>query len=217
MDLLRVATAGSVDDGKSTLIGRLLYDSKQIFEDQLDAVERAEHPAGPRLHEPGPAHRRPAGRARAGHHHRRRLPLLRHRPAQVHHRRHPRPRAVHPQHGHGRLDRRRGRRAGRRPQGPARAVPPPRLHRHPAADPPHRGVRQQDGPRRLGRGRLRAHPATSSGPSPPASRSPTCQLHPRLRPARRQRGRPVRATCPGTGGCPCSSTSRSCTSRPTAT
>ncbi|MDP9387137.1 MAG: GTP-binding protein [Actinomycetota bacterium] len=41
MDLLRFATAGSVDDGKSTLIGRLLYDSKQIFEDQLEAVEQA--------------------------------------------------------------------------------------------------------------------------------------------------------------------------------
>ncbi len=40
MDLLRFATAGSVDDGKSTLIGRLLYDSKAIFEDQLEAVER---------------------------------------------------------------------------------------------------------------------------------------------------------------------------------
>jgi bifunctional enzyme CysN/CysC len=38
--LLRFATAGSVDDGKSTLIGRLLYDSKAIFEDQLAAVER---------------------------------------------------------------------------------------------------------------------------------------------------------------------------------
>jgi bifunctional enzyme CysN/CysC len=37
-ELLRIATAGSVDDGKSTLIGRLLYDSKAIFEDQLDAV-----------------------------------------------------------------------------------------------------------------------------------------------------------------------------------
>ena len=36
MDILRFATAGSVDDGKSTLIGRLLYDSKSIFEDQLD-------------------------------------------------------------------------------------------------------------------------------------------------------------------------------------
>src|SRR4026207_1902021 len=40
MELLRFATAGSVDDGKSTLIGRLLYDSKQIFEDQYEAVER---------------------------------------------------------------------------------------------------------------------------------------------------------------------------------
>lgn len=39
MDLLRFTTAGSVDDGKSTLIGRLLYDSKNIFEDQLEAVE----------------------------------------------------------------------------------------------------------------------------------------------------------------------------------
>lgn len=40
MDLLRFTTAGSVDDGKSTLIGRLLYDSKAIFEDQLEAIER---------------------------------------------------------------------------------------------------------------------------------------------------------------------------------
>ncbi len=40
MDILRLSTAGSVDDGKSTLIGRLLYDSKSIFEDQLEAVER---------------------------------------------------------------------------------------------------------------------------------------------------------------------------------
>jgi predicted GTPase len=38
-DILRIATAGSVDDGKSTLIGRLLYDSKAIFEDQYEAVE----------------------------------------------------------------------------------------------------------------------------------------------------------------------------------
>ena len=39
MDLLRFTTAGSVDDGKSTLIGRLLYDSKNTFEDQIEAVE----------------------------------------------------------------------------------------------------------------------------------------------------------------------------------
>ncbi|MCX4098704.1 adenylyl-sulfate kinase [Nocardia sp. alder85J] len=40
-NLLRLATAGSVDDGKSTLIGRLLYDSKNLFTDQLEAIERA--------------------------------------------------------------------------------------------------------------------------------------------------------------------------------
>jgi sulfate adenylyltransferase large subunit len=46
MDILRLATAGSVDDGKSTLIGRLLYDSKSIFEDQLAAVERTSKERG---------------------------------------------------------------------------------------------------------------------------------------------------------------------------
>ena len=46
MDILRFATAGSVDDGKSTLIGRLLYDSKAIFEDQLAAVERTSRMRG---------------------------------------------------------------------------------------------------------------------------------------------------------------------------
>ncbi|MBP3244195.1 MAG: GTP-binding protein [Bacteroidaceae bacterium] len=46
MELLRFTTAGSVDDGKSTLIGRLLYDSKSIFEDQLQAVEAASERLG---------------------------------------------------------------------------------------------------------------------------------------------------------------------------
>jgi bifunctional enzyme CysN/CysC len=46
MDLLRFTTAGSVDDGKSTLIGRLLLDTKNIFEDQLAAVERASQQRG---------------------------------------------------------------------------------------------------------------------------------------------------------------------------
>jgi bifunctional enzyme CysN/CysC len=45
-ELLRLATAGSVDDGKSTLIGRLLYDSKSIFTDQLEAVERTSRDRG---------------------------------------------------------------------------------------------------------------------------------------------------------------------------
>lgn len=46
MQLLRFTTAGSVDDGKSTLIGRLLYDSKAIFEDQMEAIERASAKSG---------------------------------------------------------------------------------------------------------------------------------------------------------------------------
>ena len=41
MELLRFSTAGSVDDGKSTLIGRLLYDSKSIFQDQYEAIEES--------------------------------------------------------------------------------------------------------------------------------------------------------------------------------
>ncbi|PWN07781.1 sulfate adenylyltransferase subunit CysN [Rhodohalobacter mucosus] len=46
MDLLRFTTAGSVDDGKSTLIGRLLYDSKSIFEDQMEAIEKTSKSSG---------------------------------------------------------------------------------------------------------------------------------------------------------------------------
>ncbi|MFK7920496.1 MAG: sulfate adenylyltransferase subunit CysN [Bacteroidia bacterium] len=46
MDLLRFSTAGSVDDGKSTLIGRLLYDTKSIFEDQLESIEETSERRG---------------------------------------------------------------------------------------------------------------------------------------------------------------------------
>ncbi len=46
MDILRFATAGSVDDGKSTLIGRLLYDTKSVLQDQLDSVERVSRDRG---------------------------------------------------------------------------------------------------------------------------------------------------------------------------
>ena len=40
MDVLKIATAGSVDDGKSTLIGRLLYDTKSLTTDKLEAIEK---------------------------------------------------------------------------------------------------------------------------------------------------------------------------------
>jgi bifunctional enzyme CysN/CysC len=46
MELVRLATTGSVDDGKSTLIGRLLYDTKQIFEDQMEAIKEASRRRG---------------------------------------------------------------------------------------------------------------------------------------------------------------------------
>jgi sulfate adenylyltransferase subunit 1 len=46
MDLLRFSTAGSVDDGKSTLIGRMLYDSKSIFEDQYEAIQKSSERKG---------------------------------------------------------------------------------------------------------------------------------------------------------------------------
>ncbi|MFV2000861.1 MAG: sulfate adenylyltransferase subunit 1, partial [Acidimicrobiia bacterium] len=46
MELVRLATTGSVDDGKSTLIGRMLFDTKQIFQDQLEAIEEASRRRG---------------------------------------------------------------------------------------------------------------------------------------------------------------------------
>jgi sulfate adenylyltransferase subunit 1 (EFTu-like GTPase family) len=45
-ELLRLVTCGSVDDGKSTLIGRLLYDTKQIFVDQMEHIEEASRRRG---------------------------------------------------------------------------------------------------------------------------------------------------------------------------
>ena len=61
-DLLRFLTAGSVDDGKSTLIGRLLFDSKKIYEDQLDALERDSKRERRRTHRLCAAARRVEGR-----------------------------------------------------------------------------------------------------------------------------------------------------------
>ncbi len=46
IELLRFTTAGSVDDGKSTLIGRMLYDTKSLFEDQIAQVEQTSHNRG---------------------------------------------------------------------------------------------------------------------------------------------------------------------------
>ena len=155
--LLRFLTCGSVDDGKSTLIGRLLYDTKLIFDDQLAALEtrfqEARHQW--RRHRFRAAGRRAGGRARAGHHDRRRLPLLRHAEAQVHRRRHARPRTIYAQHGDRRLDRRRCGRAGRRTARRAGADAAALDHRLAARHQPCRARDQQDRPGRLRPGRVR--------------------------------------------------------------
>ena len=156
--LLRLATAGSVDDGKSTLIGRLLYDSKAVMEDQLASVEKTSARTRPRLHRPRVGDRRPALRTRAGHHHRRRVPLLRHAQAKIHHRRHTGSHPVHPQHGDRYVDGAAGDRARRRPPRTAGAVPPTRFPGVAAGRAAHRARRQQDGPGRLGQSAIRGDP-----------------------------------------------------------
>ena len=124
MELLRFATAGSVDDGKTTLIGRLLYDSKAIFEDQLEAVERTSAATAATsytnlaLLTDGLRAEREQGITIDVAYRYFATPE-----AQVHHRRHPGPHPVHAQHGHRRVDRRPRARPGRRPQGRASSSP----------------------------------------------------------------------------------------------
>ena len=192
--LLRFITCGSVDDGKSTLIGRLLYESKMLFEDQLAALEADSQQVGHagRRARLRAAARRPGGRARAGHHDRRRLPLLLDRPAQVHRRRHAGPRAVHAQHGHRRVDRRLRRDPDRRAQGRAHPDAPPQLPRLAARHPPRRARGQQDGPRRLlaRSASTRSRPTTARSPAEIGLRGR--HLHPALGADGRQRRRAER-------------------------
>jgi hypothetical protein len=124
---LRFITCGSVDDGKSTLIGRLLVDSQAVLQDQLAGVQRARAKptwrCSPTACPPSASRASPSTWPTA----------TSPRRPQVHHRRRARPRAVHPQHGDGRLQRRRRRGAGRCHQaevaeprpGTAAADPPP--------------------------------------------------------------------------------------------
>ena len=69
MELLRFTTAGSVDDGKSTLIGRLLYDSKSIFEDQLEHLEETSQRRERRRDQLSIVDRWPTCRKRTRHYH----------------------------------------------------------------------------------------------------------------------------------------------------
>ena len=145
---LRFLTCGSVDDGKSTLIGRLLYEQKLIFDDHLATLERdsKKHGTTGERHRFRAAARRAGSRARAGHHHRRRLSVFHHRRAHLHGRRHAGPRAIYPQHGDRRLQCRPRGSAGRRAQRRADPDPPPRHHRSPARHPPRRAGGEQDRP-----------------------------------------------------------------------
>ena len=115
------------------------------------------------------AGRRPRGRARAGHHDRRRLSLFRDAEALVHRRRHARPRAIYPQHGDRRLERRSRDPADRRAQGPADADAPPRDDRLAARHPPRRAGGQQDRPRRFRRSDVSTKSSRLSRPSPSRS------------------------------------------------
>ena len=169
------------------------------------ARRRRPHLRGPRVRRgrrdrrtgdrPRPAHRRPARRARAGHHDRRRLPLLRHGPAQLHPRGLPRARAVHQEHGDRRVHRGRRRRAHRRPQGCPRADPPAPVRAAAAARGARDRRREQDRPGGLQRGRVpRDRGGRAAGRARTRARfdgDRRSLRHPRLRARRRQRGGPL--------------------------
>ena len=126
-DLLRLATIGSVDDGKSTLIGRLLVDTRQLFDDQLDAVAAASEKRGVgdldlSFVTDGLRAEREQGITIDVAYRYATTP-----DAQVHHRRLPGSRAVHAQHGDRRLDGRpRAGGARRRARAQGADPPPPR-------------------------------------------------------------------------------------------
>ena len=181
-ELLRFITCGSVDDGKSTLIGRLLYEIEADFRRPARGARRGQQApwhAG-RADRFRAAGRRVVGRARAGHHHRRRLSLLFERPAQVHRRRYAGARTIYAQHGHRRVDRGHGGAAGRCAQGRADPDAAPFLPcpagRHPAL----RAGGEQDGFGRLRPSGVRRDyrrlspllPSRSASPIGRQSRSP---------------------------------------------
>ena len=128
---LRDDRAGAERAPSAALPHRRIGRRRQEHADRPAAARRPRHPRRPARRargarrrrpadRPRAAHRRPRGRARAGHHDRRRLPLLRDPRAQVHHRRRARPRAVHAQHGDGGRGQRRRGRPRRRDQARAR-------------------------------------------------------------------------------------------------
>ena len=86
MDILRFITAGSVDDGKSTLIGRLLYDSKNILIDQLEQLEKQSKNKEAGEIDLAYLTGRTTGRKRTGYYDRRRVPVFFYAKTKIHYR-----------------------------------------------------------------------------------------------------------------------------------
>ena len=149
MELLRFTTAGSVDDGKSTLIGRLLHDSKAVYEDQLASVKKSRINRSVGTDRFFPADGRIARGTRARHHHRCGLPLFCDSTAEIHHRGHAGARAVHAQHGHRRVHGGSCRDSGGCHEGDPSADTAPCVHRFAAGDTQCSRGGEQDGSRRL--------------------------------------------------------------------
>ena len=144
-ELLRFSTAGSVDDGKSTLIGRLLYDSQGAYEDQIAAARKATTnvSAGPldfSLLTDGLRAEREQGITIDVAYRYFSTPRRKFIIADT-----PGPRAVHAQHGDRRFDGAPGDHSDRCAQRRAAAIAPPRVHRIAAGHSPHRGGDQQNG------------------------------------------------------------------------
>ena len=199
-ELLRIATSGSVDDGKSTLIGRLLFDSKQVLTDQLAHVEEVSERRGDgyvnlALLTDGLRAEREQGItidvAYRYFHTPRRKFIIADTPGHEQYTRNMVTGASTAELSLVLVDARAGR---------GRAEQAPRLHRLAAAHPAPRGVREQDGPRRLERGALRGDPRGVHR----VRLRPGLRGHP-VRPgqraARRQRGRALgeHALVPGPG------------------
>ncbi len=159
--MLRFITCGSVDDGKSTLIGRLLYESKLVFDDQLTALEADSRKSGTQGGRGGSISRSwstasPPNVSRASRS--TSLPLLHDRATQVRRRRYSGARAVHPKHGDGRVDRRSCCDPCRFPQGDTDSDPPALVSGVVAGGDQARGAcREQTRPRRLLARGLRCH------------------------------------------------------------
>ncbi|STV86958.1 sulfate adenylyltransferase [Klebsiella michiganensis] len=149
--LLRFLTCGSVDDGKSTLIGRLLHDTRQIYEDQLSSLHNDSKRHGTQgekldlaLLVDGLQAEREQG-----------ITIdVAYRYFSTEKRKfiiagHPGTRTVYPQHGDRRVNLRPGDPADRRPQRRARSDPPPQFYLHAAGDQTPGGGGEQNGPRRF--------------------------------------------------------------------